>query len=277
MFEVGKLYNRKRDLHERFGGQRQHGISTPSDQDFIMLFTGESGQSYGYHDGWGENGVFRYCGEGKIGDMLFQKGNKAIRDHAANGKTLHLFQALGKSKPVRYLGEFACASYEYSRGDDEEGNDRKTIFFHLVQSSAEHSAQVVSLEAAEPAAEDVDLKSLRKAAIQAATQQPQETKSSSSPGNYYARARDVRKYVLARAKGKCEACFSDAPFQRKNGTPYLEAHHTKLISEGGPDHPKWVGAICPNCHREIHSGIAGKDLNARLSENIERIEAESLK
>ena len=87
----------------------------------------------------------------------------------------------------------------------------------------------------------------------------------------------MRKYVLARAKGKCEACFSDAPFQRKNGTPYLEAHHTKLISEGGPDHPKWVGAICPNCHREIHSGIAGKDLNARLSENIERIEAESLK
>ena len=52
MFEVGQLYNRRLDIHERFRGQRQGGISTPSEHPFIFLFTGESGAAYGYNDGW---------------------------------------------------------------------------------------------------------------------------------------------------------------------------------------------------------------------------------
>lgn len=43
-----------------------------------------------------------------------------------------------------------------------------------------------------------------------------------------------------------------APFQRKDGTPYLEPHHIQRLADEGPDHPKWVGAVCPSCHREIH-------------------------
>jgi len=51
MFVPGELY-RRRDLHERFGGQRQGGISTPSAQHFIMLFAGEQGEHYGYQHGF---------------------------------------------------------------------------------------------------------------------------------------------------------------------------------------------------------------------------------
>jgi 5-methylcytosine-specific restriction protein A len=38
-----------------------------------------------------QHGVFLYIGEGQKDDMLFVRGNKAIRDHAADGKDLHLF------------------------------------------------------------------------------------------------------------------------------------------------------------------------------------------
>jgi hypothetical protein len=49
-FELGRTYNRRDDIHARFGGQRQGGISTPSGVPYIFLFTGESGEQYGY--GW---------------------------------------------------------------------------------------------------------------------------------------------------------------------------------------------------------------------------------
>ena len=111
MFEVGRIYNRREELHGRYGGQWRGGIATPARQPFIMLFTGESGEQYGYRDGWNENGVFLYTGEGQTGDMEFVRGNRAIRDHAQDGKVLQLFESLGKGLGCRYLGEFACASW----------------------------------------------------------------------------------------------------------------------------------------------------------------------
>jgi 5-methylcytosine-specific restriction protein A len=74
----------------------------------------------------------------------------------------------------------------------------------------------------------------------------------------------VREYVLRRSEGTCEACGGKAPFRRIDGTPYLEPHHSRRLSDGGPDHPRWVGAVCPNCHREIHYGVHGEEKNRRL-------------
>ena len=90
MLGEGKIY-RRRDLHAKLGGQQQSGISTPSQYPVIMIFSGESGKNYGYKDGWQENDVYYYTGEGQEGDMKFIKGNKAIRDHLLNGKDIWLF------------------------------------------------------------------------------------------------------------------------------------------------------------------------------------------
>jgi 5-methylcytosine-specific restriction enzyme A len=80
-------------------------------------------------------------------------------------------------------------------------------------------------------------------------------------------------YVLARASGKCESCHSAAPSSRPDDNPYLEPHHTKRLSDGGLDDPKWVGATCPNCHRRIHHGVDGAQLNQKLQEYLGKIEA----
>jgi 5-methylcytosine-specific restriction enzyme A len=62
VFSPGQLY-RRRDLHERFGGQRQGGISTPAKARFIFLITGDSSKQHGYSDEWTPDGVFLYTGK----------------------------------------------------------------------------------------------------------------------------------------------------------------------------------------------------------------------
>lgn len=68
---------------------------------------------------------------------------------------------------------------------------------------------------------------------------------------------DVVAEVLHRASGHCERCGVTAPFIRdSNGTPYLEVHHKKPLSEGGDDTVKNCIALCPNCHRWAHYGAS---------------------
>jgi hypothetical protein len=43
MFKVGDIHKRT-ELHSKYGGQKQGGISTPVNHEFIMLFTGEQGE-----------------------------------------------------------------------------------------------------------------------------------------------------------------------------------------------------------------------------------------
>jgi 5-methylcytosine-specific restriction enzyme A len=256
-FEVGKIYDRRKDIHSRFGGQQQGGIATSSQTPVIFLFTGESGKQYGYEDDWGKDGVFLYTGEGQLGDMQFIRGNKAVRDHVPDGKDLLLFRSLGKSKGYRYLGEFTCNSWEYQIRPDLKGQMRKAIVFHLVLPSADALPSMEEVTVAR------NLKQLREEA-QAAGTEATEALSKEARRLYYQRSAIVRAYVLARAAGRCESCLQSAPFLRPDGTPYLEPHHTRRLSDGGPDNPISVAAICPNCHRRIHHGRDGLEVNQAL-------------
>jgi 5-methylcytosine-specific restriction protein A len=101
VFMVGRTYNRRQEIHKPYGGQWQSGISTPADRPFIFLYSGEIGEQYGYKDGWDENGVFLYSGEAQEGHMQFTRGDRASRDHAENGKDLHLVESLDEG--YRYL------------------------------------------------------------------------------------------------------------------------------------------------------------------------------
>lgn len=74
----------------------------------------------------------------------------------------------------------------------------------------------------------------------------------------FSRNADVVAEVLHRAQGVCERCKRRAPFlKRKDKTPYLEVHHVRRLAEGGEDTVENALATCPNCHRELHYGLAG--------------------
>ncbi|HHA2888049.1 TPA: HNH endonuclease [Stenotrophomonas maltophilia] len=131
-FEVGALYNRQKQIHGVFGGQQQGGISTPKEHPLVIAFTGEAGASHGYHDFWDDDEVFHYFGEGQVGDMKYVAGNRAIGEHVKDGKTLVVFQMMGKGRPYRYLGRFMCqSSYVRPGTPDREGQPRSAIVFRL--------------------------------------------------------------------------------------------------------------------------------------------------
>lgn len=71
----------------------------------------------------------------------------------------------------------------------------------------------------------------------------------------FQRNADVVIEVLRKANGRCQACKSPAPFNRKkDGSPYLEVHHKITLADGGEDTVENAEALCPNCHRQKHFG-----------------------
>ena len=155
-YEVGALYNRRTQIHELLGGQRQGGISTPRDKPVVIAFTGEAGKSHGYHDFWDDEGVFHYFGEGQSGDMQLTGGNRAINEHHDDGKKLIVFQMMGHGKPYRYLGEFVRLS-SYVRPDTPatRGPNRNALVFRLAP--VEGSAFFLGSKVEEPKAAEVEL------------------------------------------------------------------------------------------------------------------------
>ena len=83
MFTVGSIYHRQNDLHDKFGGNRQSGISPSSEYPYIFLFQSPSGLENGYVDGWLSSDIYSYSGEGKFGDMNF---TREIRLYLNTGK-----------------------------------------------------------------------------------------------------------------------------------------------------------------------------------------------
>jgi len=233
-FEIGRVYNRRVDIHAHFGGQQQGGIITPADHSLVIIITGEEGLEHGYADRYRADGVFEYFGEGQVGDMRLRAGNRAIAEHSTQGKGLLLFRKT--SDGLRFEGEMVCEGYHLERAPDRTGSERDAIVFELRALDA-----VIEKVEAEPVASGVTLEELHQLALSAATESSQPP--SSGKRNVYQRSRDVRNYVFARANGKCEGCSSPAPFVRSDGTPYLEPHHLRRLSDGGPDHPAHVIAL----------------------------------
>jgi hypothetical protein len=122
----------RREVHARYGGRQQGGISPSRLAPAVMFFTDpDTGHKHGYYDGVDDDGLFEYVGEGQKGDQQFTQGNRAIRDHAAEGRTLEGFRSTGTS--ATYLGEFELVD-TFFRDAHETGDVstmRQVIVFRL--------------------------------------------------------------------------------------------------------------------------------------------------
>ena len=271
MFEIGKIYNRRNDIHNIYGGQRQGGISTPSQHPFVFIFTGDSGEKYGYKDEFRLDGLFWYTGEGQTGDMQMNKGNLAIYEHEKRNKKLLLFEYV-RMAHVRFVGESIYVSHHVEERFDKNFDTRNVIIFHLALIDKE-DFQIVNeppqkYNSIQRTSRETKLEDLRQKAL---AKPPEYFSKKEIIKSIAKRSEAIKKYVLFRANGKCEGCEKEAPFKTKNG-PFLETHHVNRLSDGGPDHPKFVIALCPNCHREVHYGINGNSYNQKLIEKLKSIE-----
>lgn len=263
MFVPGQII-RRRDLHSQYGGQGQGGISTPTNHPFIMLFTGESGLSHGYEDGWTETGIFLYSGEGQLGDMSFVRGNRALRDHLQDGKDVHLFEYVG-SGLVRYVGQMIVTGYDERSGLDGAGNQRHTIVFELVPAEDMNAPVDDENEVADATLSGISTEELRRIVENhtVAEVTPKDRQRSSRR-----QGQALREYVMRRANGICEGCGNAAPFVTAKGAPFLELHYLKRASDVGPESPAWVAALCPNCHKRVHRSGDAAEYNRQIVEQL---------
>ena len=121
--EPGKKIKRTA-LHRRYGGRQQGGISPSAKSPNVFLFTDpERGAQHGYiYDGKREDGLYDYTGEGQSGDQSMIQGNRAIRDHKAEGRELHLFDASGKR--LTYIGRYEYVD-NYTADAPQKGSPEK--------------------------------------------------------------------------------------------------------------------------------------------------------
>ena len=266
--EVGPLslnaVYRRADLHVRFGGNRYSGIVTSQREPVILLFhTKEPTQQF-YSDGFDENGVYWYSGEGTTGDMSWTAANRAVREHSERGFDLLFFErAQRKDGLWRFVGTFYFFSHKEDRRVDKEGKDRSAIIFGLLPLTTE-TVTPISDGGAE------DLARLRQDAQNAADDGKSTVRVAIQ--NIYMRSEAVRRYALVRASGICEACGCIAPFKNAAGTPFLEVHHIDRLADDGPDRLDKVAAVCPNCHRRCHYSIDRLQYNSELRTKIATLE-----
>ena len=66
-----------------------------------------------------------------------------------------------------------------------------------------------------------------------------------------------------------------ARFGGQEQGPYLEPHHIRRLTDGGPDDPRWVAGICPNCHRQAHYSKDAVEYNTKLADFVQKLESHS--
>ena len=282
MFEIGKTYHRRSDIHRVYKGQQYGGISTPAAHPYVFIFTGDAGGEYGYIDGFDANGIFRYTGEGQEGHMKMTKGNLAIRDRQNNKKQISLFESVS-SGHVRFVGFCNYISDHIEERPDKNGKIRDAIVFHLdiisnidadINQKAIHN--VVEAPKASYITEQITKpskgKSLQQLRDIALSETPTQATTEEKIQSIKYRSDAIRLYAKKRANGKCEGCNELAPFETKSG-PYLEVHHLIRLADGGPDRPENVIALCPTCHRKAHYSINHLEFNDELITKVSRIEA----
>ncbi len=265
--QTGMLY-RRRDLHAQVGGQMQGGISTPKGHPLVLIFASSGGKAFGYQDGFQADGTYSYTGEGTAGDMQLVRGNAAIRDHEKNNRHLFLFEGEARGM-VRCSGEFRYVRHTVIPMLDMEQRQRDAIVFtleRLVQGAHPNSAGTeLTVKKVNPW--KIPLPKLRTLALTSSTNEKDPIRRIRL---IHARSEAVAAYVQRRANGVCECCGDPAPFLRPDGRPYLEAHHLDMRSDGGPDHPDHVAAICPNCHRAVHYAEDAEVRNEALRRQLKQ-------
>jgi 5-methylcytosine-specific restriction protein A len=247
-------------------------MATPRDHPLIFLFTGSSGSQFGYHDRFREeDGIYLYTGEGQAGNMTFTRSNRALLEHRANNRRVFLFEVTRKGWAT-CVGEVELVDHHIEYRPDRDGKTREAIVFHLdVIPPGAHDISPDQLEKLERIPTfSLSLAELRDRALSRSPRSSTPPERKTAVAN---RSLAVKLYALKRATGFCLGCNKPAPFHTKRG-PFLEVHHVYRLADGGPDHPAAVIAICPNCHREVHFGLKGENLNLRLIGVLEELEGE---
>jgi hypothetical protein len=122
----------RKQLHEDWGGRQQGGISPSSQSPNIFIFWEPAiGEKHGYYDEFRKDGCFYYTGKGQYGDQTLSDANRALLNHARDGRRVHLFRGAGGV--VEYVTELELDAenpyYETEAPETGDGPLRRVYVF----------------------------------------------------------------------------------------------------------------------------------------------------
>lgn len=239
------------DIREAFGCSLMGGISYGKKTNVLVLIRKHIDNLYEDRQ---EGDIIYYTGEGQVGNQDLVRGNKAINESNENNTNMVLFDVFSKGE-YTYKGVVKLISQPMIEKQlDAEDNVRDVYVFplKLVSSNLINSYNEVHTiqEKKAKKAKKLNEKKLKKLTIQSEQKKPGYSYTKTKT---FQRSPYVIETVLRRANGICELCKEKAPFEKKDGTPYLEVHHIKQLAKGGSDTVNNAAALCPNCHRKMHS------------------------
>ena len=278
-FSLGQSYDRQ-DLLAFVGSrQGQSGIIWGPKQLGVVICTsgGRHGAKAGYLDGPSDDGTWVYFGQGEKGDQ--NPGGPANRLLVSGERSALLFltreptgaqvRARGNwRKQYAFAGEFCVGSWEFHVPSEGRRRGDRLIKFTFVPVS-DALGRVDSKESDASSLPPLDLARLRQLlSIRGGAVR----KGQLSTSDYFMRSQLLRQYAKQRAAGACERCGGPAPFLMATGQPFLEVHHILRLADDGPDEPKNVAALCPNCHRAAHHAVDADQIRKTLIQQIGRKE-----
>ena len=273
---IGQVLS-ENEVNTIFQCQPFKGIRMGMNNKVIVVISGSAKRKI-YDDVW-DGDTLLYNGMDVSSDG---KGNQTLETAGANNNSklyntyLHPESAdvflFVKSESNRcvYKGKVRINKepYQAQRHDDPT---RKVWIFPLQLENVNSLQNEKAFQDAEAAAAEMQLEELyNRVKGKAYKRQPAGVlKRYDVLSTYYERSPDIAAYSKKRAKGRCDLCLMEAPFKRKDGSPYLEEHHIEWLSKGGPDEIDNVVALCPNCHRKMHIVEDERDVEA-LKERIKQ-------
>lgn len=215
-----------------------------------------------YDDRW-TGDIFHYTGMGQYGDQdLNSSQNKTLNESPNNKVKVHLFEVF-KPQQYTYIGEVVLIGDAYQEQQYDAHKKLRKVWVFPLQLSV-GKAPIIPASALLSVFKEKE-KKVRQFSDAEIEENARRTQKSSvsrrhTEAPYYLRSIWVAEFAKRRSKGNCELCTKPAPFERKNGEPYLETHHINWLANGGADSIENTVALCPNCHRRMHIINCQKDI-----------------
>jgi len=255
--KINSIYSQK-DIQNILGITIMRGMNFKIDSNRLVLVRNHIKSIYTDRQ---EGDVLYYTGEGRIGDQSLTGANKRLLNSNEEQIEVHLFEVFKRTE-YTYKGIVHLVGEPLKEiQEDENGNDRTVYIFPL---QLEYLASINEAVDIDKIMQDnikkltvLNEEDLRKKTKKSEREKPGYTYTKTK---VYQRSPYVIESVERRAAGICELCDKKAPFNKPNGKPYLEVHHIVQLSKNGADKVENAVALCPNCHRKMHSLSLKKDI-----------------
>ena len=273
--QVGEQFRDRIEVWSLFGGQWVQGVTKFENEDIVNVFFDEDGPYADEIDH--ETGAVEYRGKGLTGEQKLTEGNQLLENARLNKSAIRFWYKPSKGNWV-FKNWVAVVDRDNIEEEDVQGNLAKRFLWYLEPVvSADKALWPIELtqapirdisndevvlvknsrnllaDYARIAKELEDNPTTLAASLKPRTPQPRRRK----------RAKDI---VVVRAEGKCEnnQCTGMPPDVKKDGTPLFQVDHIVQLSDGGPDQPDNMIALCPNCHTAKTLGKNKTEMTTRL-------------